>query len=112
AAHGLCCICRHAAAHGTGAGGDSAWHRYRAAQFQAPPEIAASQHNLHTILGDLPASTLDFTANSGTIDEDRIGIVDMDKDTPCRQSRQRKKRTIFSSYWHVAQSTFGFFSCM
>src|SRR5262245_60627977 len=106
----LCCICRRAATHGMDADGDSAWPRCRAAPLQARPEKAASQHDLHTILGHLPPGTLDLTAFAGTIDEDRVGIVDVDIDTPCGQSNERAQRPIFAVDRHVTHAMSGFLS--
>src|SRR4029077_12861526 len=89
-------------------GGDSASLRCRAAHPRAPPQKAASQHNLHTIFGSLPTRTLDLAPLGGAIDQNRIGVVDMNKNTPRRQSVQGVQGPPFSFDWHMTHSASAF----
>ena len=49
-------------------------------RFQLVGRHAASQHDLHAVLRDLPAGGLDAAALGRAVDQDRIGVVDVHED--------------------------------
>src|SRR6185437_4554781 len=91
-------------------GGDSASLRCRAAHPRAPPQKAASWHNLHTIFSNLPTCTLDLAPLGGAIDQNRIGVIDMNKNAPRRQSVQGVQGPPLSLDRHMTHSPSGFLS--
>src|SRR5262245_40105774 len=55
-----------------------------------------------------PAGALDLATLSGALDENRIGVIDMNKDTPRRQSCQCAQRAIVSVNLDMPHATTGF----
>ena len=49
---------------------------------------SASQHDLHAVLGDLPAVALDMETFGRAVDQDRIGVVDVHVDAPRGDARR------------------------
>ena len=59
--------------------------------FKLVRRKAASQHDLHTILGNLPPAVLNLAALGRAIDQDRIGVVDMDENLAAPTGRRARK---------------------
>src|SRR5947209_18654169 len=70
----------------------------------------ASQHNLHSVLRDLPTGGLDAAALGRTFDQHRIGVVDVNVHAPRRDVSERYERAVGAVDRHVAHATSGFFA--
>src|ERR1700709_670972 len=65
---------------------------------------APSQYDLQPVLGDFPALAEDLRALRRAINQDRIGVVDVDKDTPRTQPFKGGQRSIVAIDRHVAHA--------
>src|SRR5262245_18080230 len=66
-----------------------------------------SQHDLHAVLGHGPAGRLDATAVRRPVDQDRIGIVDVQVDAAGADAIEGGERTVGTVDGHVAHAAPG-----
>src|SRR5215469_2242985 len=86
---------------------DSVWRRYRAERLRAHPAKATSQHNLQSIFSNLPTRALDLGSLGGTLDQNRIGVVDVNENTPGRQRIQGVQGSALPVDRHMAHPPAG-----
>src|SRR5947209_11870157 len=84
-----------------GAGDDSAARRWLAVSPRVPAASAASQHDVHSVLGDLPALALNLSALRRTFNQDRIRIVDVHVDASPGNALEYGKGTILPANGHM-----------
>src|SRR3954468_252189 len=68
---------------------------------------ASSKHDFLPVAGDLPSGGLDAAALARTVDQDRIGVVDVDVNAPFAKARKRRKRAVRAVDGHVPHAAAG-----
>src|ERR1700730_6507940 len=107
------CIDRCADGGETGADYDSAPPRFGANGLRVPlgsePVWGCSQADLHAIIGDVPAGSLDGCTLGRILDQNRVRIVDMNINlTADRARREPRERAFFAAHSHMAHAPGGF----
>src|ERR1700730_12012068 len=107
------CIDRCADGGETGADYDSAPPRFGANGLRVPrgsePVWGCSQADLHAIIGDVPAGSLDGCTLGRILDQNRVRIVDMNINfTAAPARREPRERAFFAAHSHMAHAPGGF----
>src|SRR5262249_61688482 len=76
-----------------------------------PPSLvrrqSVSQHDLHAVLGDVPTGGRDPLPLRRSVDQDRVGVVDVNEDAPCLESIEGGERAVGPVDRHVAHAAAG-----